>query len=423
MEKVLVAGVNTRAVACSLKKLGYQVYSADYFGTMDLRTCVDKFLSALDQKPQKSCGRFTQCFNPLIIEKMALEMAGDADGIICCAGVSPAIFPSKKIMGNTRVDTVEDKYRLMKKLQGKFHVPETHLIKDMEDARDIASSDPDKRFVLKPRYGSGGYGIRFLNEILKRSSSDSNCEMDASSLDVNFELDDGGWILQEFIQGENASASVLATGTDARTILTSSQIIGDKVLGQREPFGYCGNIVPYNGDTYLGENHSGSYYRDSNHRDKKNGDSCRDDSKISEIAQKVVSHLSLTGSNGVDFMIRNGEVFVIEVNPRLQGTFECAELALDINMAEAHLEASQGHLMNIPPPSKFAVKMVIHAHHRSQVGNLNFDGVCDLPNKGVIIEKGEPVATVLTSSTTREDALYSARKIVQRVYKSIKPEI
>ena len=37
MEKILVAGANTRAVACSLKKLGYTVYSADYFGVMDLR--------------------------------------------------------------------------------------------------------------------------------------------------------------------------------------------------------------------------------------------------------------------------------------------------------------------------------------------------------------------------------------------------
>jgi uncharacterized protein len=133
----------------------------------------------------------------------------------------------------------------------------------------------------------------------------------------------------------------------------------------------------------------------------------------------VVTHLSLIGSNGVDFILRNGELYVIEVNPRLQGTFECAEMALDINMAEAHHEAFQGHLIKIPNPSKFAVKMVIHAHERSQVGNLDLEGVYDLPNQGVIIEKGEPISTVLTSNLVKEDAIYSARKLVQMVYNQL----
>ena len=95
MEKVLVAGVNTRAVVCSLKKLGYQVYSADYFGAMDLRSCAHKFKSFLNQKPQKSCGRFTELFKQSVIEEMALEMVDDVEGIICCTGVSPHRVPIK----------------------------------------------------------------------------------------------------------------------------------------------------------------------------------------------------------------------------------------------------------------------------------------------------------------------------------------
>jgi uncharacterized protein len=386
MENILLVGVNTRAVACSLKKLGYNVYSADYFGTMDLRSHADHVKSVLDQKPHISCGKFTERFNPQLIREMALEMVNEVDGIIACAGSSPYWFPSKKIIGNQDVGSVEDKFSLYQKLKKHFLVPETYLPADIYEAAEIARNAPGKKFILKPRSGAGGYGVRFFND------HDPECVHDLDGHDlggmgVTEEMNSDDWIMQEFIDGENISASVLSTGDEFRTILTSTQIIGNTMLGQKEPFGYCGNIVPYTGDL-----------------------------KISELAPKVVAHLSLIGSNGVDFILRNGELYVIEVNPRLQGTFECAELSMDTNMAHAHLEACQGHLVEIPPPSRFAVKMVVHASERSQVGNLNFPGVCDLPLPGVIIEKGEPMVTVLNSGDIMEDMLYSARKTIQRVY-------
>ena len=387
MEKILVVGANTRAVACSLKKLGYTVYSADYFGVMDLRSCADIVKSVLDQKPQKSCGRFTKRFNPLFIEKMVLEMVDDVDGVICCAGVSPTRFPSHKIMGNFDVDGIEDKFSLFTKLKGDFNIPNTYLVGDIDEANEIASNSPEKKFILKPRYGAGGYGVQIL-EMLDNGGGESE------PYGISQKIEDDGWILQEFINGENISASVLSTKSEAQTILTSSQIVGDAELGQIQPFGYCGNIVPHTEDV-----------------------------KIPETAEKVAHHLSLIGSNGVDFIIKNGEIYVVEVNPRLQGTFECAEMTLGVNMAEAHLEACEGHIMKVPHPKKFSVKMIIHAQQRSQVGHLDFEGVHDIPNPGVIIEKGEPLATVLTSSRLRENAVYSARKLVQRVYKSVKSEI
>ena len=410
MENILLVGVNTRAVACSLKKLGYTVNSADYFGTMDLRSCADHVESVLDQKPENSCGRFTQRFNPQIIRAMALEMVDDADGIICCAGSSPSWFPAHKIIGNRDVDCVEDKFSLHRELKKHFRVPETYLPADIYEVGEIAGNAPEKKFILKPRSGSGGYGVRILDNrnigLLEDGSSGlfndvgllenmdlvsiDDMDPEQNHIDIAREFSSGNWVLQEFIEGETISASVLSTEDKARTILTSTQIIGDTTLGQMEPFGYCGNIVPYTGDI-----------------------------EISELAQKVVAHLSLIGSNGVDFMTRNGEVYVIEVNPRVQGTFECAELSLEVNMAEAHLEACQGHLVEVPTPQRFAVKMVVHAPERSQLGDLNFQGVYDLPCPGVIIEKGEPMVTVLSSGLVAEDTIYSARKVVENVYKSI----
>jgi len=433
MENLLLVGANTRAVACSLKKLGYTIYSADYFGTQDLKSCTDHSKSVLNQKPHTSCGKFTQNFNSHLILEMALEMVDEVDGIICCAGSSPSWFHSSKIIGNRDVELVEDKFSLFEKLKDSFNVPETYLPKDICEVQEIIRNTPQKKFILKPRYGAGGYGVRRVDDPdiaggvgsnnfeileeghdglimggcggglilgeshdgLKETDSQLNLgddELIMNERDLVDEIESQEWIMQEFIDGKNISASVLSAGEQARTILTSTQIIGDTNLGQKEPFGYCGNLVPYSGDE-----------------------------KISEIASKVVGHLSLIGSNGVDFISRNGELYLIEVNPRLQGTFECAELSMDVNMAELHLAACQGHLMEVPPPTRFAVKMVVHAWQRSQWSDLNLPGLCDLPHPSVIIEKGEPMVTVLTSRGIMEDAIYSAKILVDMVYNSVKP--
>ena len=100
------------------------------------------------------------------------------------------------------------------------------------------------------------------------------------------------FILQEFIEGLNISVSVLSTGSQSRTILTSEQIIGEVNLGQREVYGYCGNIAPL-----------------------------LEDKGAARIGEDVINYLSLKGSNGVDFIIRNDDLYLIEINPRPTGYF------------------------------------------------------------------------------------------------------
>ena len=140
-----------------------------------------------------------------------------------------------------------------------------------------------------------------------------------------------------------------------------------------------------------------------------------------EVAEEVILELKLIGSNGVDMIVRNGNIHLIEVNPRLQGTFEVVEASLGINMVKAHIMACEGELMNIPAPKMFAVKMIIFSQRRSMVGNLDMEGVYDKPFPNVIIEEGEPVATVLTSGKVLEDCIYTAKNLVKKVYKNLKP--
>ena len=65
--------------------------------------------------------------------------------------------------------------------------------------------------------------------------------------------------------------------------------------------------------------------------------------------------------------------------------------------------------------------MIVHAQKKSIAGNMDFRGIHDLPLEGVIIEAGEPVATVLSSDNMMENALYKARLRVDKVYENLLP--
>jgi len=384
MENILVIGVNTRPMACSLKNMGYNVYSVDYFGCQDINQCVVDKKSFLSQKPFNSCGFFSKQFDSQKLVNMAAEYIELADFIICCSGVSPLRFPKHKLIGNRDVENIENKYKLYKYLSKNFDdlfkLPDTYLVTDPKEAYEIAKST-NKNFLLKPLEGSGGLGIK---------------NFDPTDTDVKIHKA----VLQEIVEGVDVSASVLSSGDETSTILTSKQLIGKSWLGQNEIYGYCGNIAPYI------------------ERPRETITSQKD---FKEVAEDVIKKLKLIGSNGVDMIIDNGNIYVIEVNARPQGTFEVAEQVLGINMAEAHINACKGDIDNIPLPQNFAVKMIVHSKHRSLVQNLNMKNLNDIPGSNVIIETGEPVATVLTSGKLLENTIFSAKNIVSNVYQNLIP--
>jgi predicted ATP-grasp superfamily ATP-dependent carboligase len=370
---VLVVGTNSRPVACSAKKMGNTVYSIDYFCTSDLVKCSDYLRCILTQIPYESCGHYIERFDPQILETYVSEVVDDADCILCSAGSMPDRFPGSKIIGNKKIEHIENKYNLYNLLKKKFNVPETFLVSSYGEAAEIAESKEDKKFIVKPIVGAGGKGIKRFEE---------------TSENTNF----NGLMLQEFIEGQNVSASVLSTQNEAKTILTSRQILGEGGLGQPDEFAYCGNLVPYTNDP-----------------------------EIKKTAEDAIIELSLVGSNGVDMIHTGEDIYVIEVNPRFQGTFECAENVLGINMVDAHIKACNGTLIETRDPDKFAVKMVIFAKRRSIAGDLNFEGVYDIPERNVIIEKDEPAATVVASDKKLENAIYKAEQLVEKVYKALEP--
>ena len=356
--KILIVGSNTRPLAKSLKELDYTVYATSFFNLVDQREYVDKLIVPDD----------VSNFDMDVLVDLAVSYANEVDYIICSSDVDVTRFPKSKIIGNYDVDEINNKYKLYKKLHKNFLMPQTFKLNSLEEAFEISSAS-DKKYIVKPIYGSGGVNIDWLNE--------------DSYVDDSF-------LLQEYIDGNSVSSSFLSyPGGSIDMITTSDQIIGSKRL-HASSFLYCGNVTPL----------------------------VKDSTKINNISTKISKMYDLVGCNGIDFVMQDNKVYVMEVNPRIQGTYENIEKSFEFNLAQAHINSCNDIKVNIPNVQKFSVKLIPYSSKDTCYNLNNLSDVYDISSVDYLIKKTYPICTILTSDRILENAMIKAEMIQKKVYGS-----
>ena len=119
-------------------------------------------------------------------------------------------------------------------------------------------------------------------------------------------------------------------------------------------------------------------------------------------SENLIDKFGLVGSNGVDYILNDDGLYVIEINPRIQGTFECVERTFGINMLDAHIKACQGQIIDMPKAKCYTYKKIIYSPTRMKYTPLDLDNIYDLPHVGSITEKGEPLLTIIDDDTDFE---------------------
>ena len=135
------------------------------------------------------------------------------------------------------------------------------------------------------------------------------------------------------------------------------------------------------------------------------------------MAQATTKAFGLVGANGIDFVVRDGEAFVLEVNPRASASMELLERAGRGSVFEAHVAACRGRLPSPPPldpgPDGVLGKAVLWARRETVVGDtrgwLHRDEVRDIPFPGERISTGHPLCTVFARGA---DATACYRELV-----------
>ena len=410
MENLLLMGIDTRPMVNSALKLDYKTFSISYFKTVDFKVpYAEKHV--LDQESVISCGRFEENYSP---EKL-LELSKDflfqnhdgdeIDKIVLTTGINAKNFSGefkkfrKIVRGNKNTESVENKFKFYNKLKNKFNVPLTFQPSDVGELNEILQQYANNQFILKPLQGSGGLGIFLLNN----ESSHELKQLNEICQNISLE----NYILQEYIEGTNVSSSVLSSHDDIKNLI-NSRLITEHDLGN-DSYEYSGNILP------LDEN---SFKMFNGYRTEIDADELNDEMR--NTSEDLIKEFDLIGSNGVDYILdKNGELKVIEINPRFQGTYELVENSLGINLLDAHIKACEGEIIDIPNPKQYSIKKIIYARKQVNIGNLNIPNVYDIPYEGVKIEKDQPLVTIISSNEDLKTAINDAKIAEDKVYENI----
>ncbi|MGH7227137.1 MAG: ATP-grasp domain-containing protein, partial [Gemmataceae bacterium] len=237
-----------------------------------------------------------------------------------------------------------------------------------------------QHWLLKPRRGAGGTGIRFgMPGEQVRQSRDGYC--------------------QEFIEGQSLSLLFLGDERTARLLGMTRQLVGVPWL-HAAPFRYCGSIGPL--DPSMIQRPS-----------------------LEELGHLLASKCFLRGLFGVDGVLRDGVFWPVEINPRYTASVEVVEYATGVPMLSWHAHVFlHDCLPPLPlnPANRTIGKAILFARAdlhfpvegpwMTELGSpksvQELPAFADIPAAGERIEANKPILTFFAaadSPSACEDAL------------------
>ncbi len=347
VKKLLLVAQSARAMAASACRGGYASYVIDLFQDFDMNSM------AIESK--NACAENALCFDEARLLRAAESFAQKQwDGLIFGSGFEndlslfEKLAADKKLYGNApdvirRVKSPTEFFTLLDQI-GMPH-PETQC-KAPSDSRN---------WLVKTIGGAGGNHVRHAQNVAANEEH----------------------YFQRFEAGRNLSVLFLANGKHAHVIGFNEQQLAPT---SDAPFRYGGAV----NHTPLAE-------------------TVRAD--ITQKLDGLVAATGLVGLNGIDFILRDNEYFVLELNPRPTATMELYDTDFPRGLLHWHIAACGGHL-----PNDVSREKTIRGHAIVFGSNaLNVpprfafpDWCADFPYGGSFVTKDAPLCSVQASGDSHE---------------------
>lgn len=246
-----------------------------------------------------------------------------------------------------------------------------------------ADASPGRRWLVKPLAGSGGAGICFWP-----------CSRPALPRRAH---------LQQYIEGVPYSAAFCADSAGVHLLGATRQLVGEPWL-HATPFQYCGSIGPIDLAADLAD-------------------------RIQALGQAIARGAGLRGLFGIDFVLRDGVPWPVEVNPRYTASMEVLEHALGVSALGLHRRAFEPDAPELSDPSvgerpRWLGKAIRFARHSfafpaegpwsasvaAAPPAWRAPDFADVPRGGARIAVGEPVLTLFAAGTSEADCVARLRR-------------
>ena len=347
---MLIAAASGRALAASARRGGYVPLVADFFGDQDTAALAHAHIR-LDEgltRGMSTSGVLAALANLATQRKPA--------GIVCGTGfedrpaVLAAIAEHWQLFGNGPAAVARTKdplvFARLCRDCGVAH-PDTILARPIDPAG----------WLMKRKGGAGGRHIQSAHD----------CE-----------AADGGFYFQRRVDGMPVSALILADGRRAMVLGFSAQWSSPT---PSQPFRYGGAVQP----AVLPPNIEAG---------------------MIEAVRRLTAIVPLTGLNSVDFLVRETDFQLLEINPRPGATLDIFEPE-DGSIFAMHIAACKGVLPQRQPAFERAKASAIVYSPRDIPAFAPLDWpawTADRPRVGTSVNAGDPLCTVLASAASAAGA-------------------
>ena len=268
-------------------------------------------------------------------------------------------------------------------------------------------ADDPSRWLMKSRAGAGGRGIYHWNG--------------EPVPDTHF--------LEEYLDGISLSAVFNHQDSITRCLGITEQLVGCDIVHAPSPFLYVGTITPWQGSSVLRcpLPASNDVTSTSSRGQMSTSDPCHElthEVSLLEEVEPIGRGLTqadryLRGLFGVDFILHDGELYLIEVNPRYTASMEVVELTSGRSCLAMHTRAFGVGTNCIPhlPTEKMLGKIIYFAPKAcvfpqsgpwSTVASPDvwvIPEYADISAPGTVIEKGQPVLTLFAQGADTSEVM------------------
>jgi predicted ATP-grasp superfamily ATP-dependent carboligase len=384
--RIAIVGASVRAAAHSALRDGFEPVAADLFRDRDLcdrcsATAIEKYpvdfyhwLQSADVDAWMYTGALEN--HPDLVDRMA------------------TIVP---LLGNqgTQLQLVRSPDALASRLSDNgLLFPET---------RSTADDLPcDGSWLRKSYQASSGHGV--WSHDRSTASNPSRPHQDSRPNHSSLKTVCQQPFFQRRLKGGSVSAVFVAANSQARLLGVTRQLVGITWAGAR-PFQYAGSLGPLRIDERVHQT-------------------------IEKIGSVLASEFKLCGLFGVDLIINNAGVWVLEVNPRYTSSVEIVERMTGCEMLQSHVLACTAGIfpeVTAPRDAQHVGKAILFARRPVKVSKEfsawachqsygdPWPGLADIPPQETQISAGQPILTVFAAGSGERDSEAQLQKRLSEV--------